>query len=91
VIKKIAGPQGKFESKLLEPRPGYTHAHLFGGKGAFPYWHSSRPVPPNTAVVVYVNATRSRNLHIPEISVNKHRELLHVVFEGIDHEVKLPF
>ncbi|MEA2064570.1 MAG: DUF2264 domain-containing protein [Gemmatimonadota bacterium] len=91
VIKKVTGPRGRFESKLLEPRPGYTHSHLFGGKGVFPYWHSSKPVPPNTAVVVYVNGTRDRDLHFSEISVKKHRELLQVVFEGIDYEIKIPF
>ena len=91
VIKVLQAPQGEIKVERLAPREGWSHAHLFSGKGAFPYWQSKQPVPPNTVVAVYVNGTRDREAIIPEITLHSHRDLLRINFEGVDYSIKIPY
>jgi len=90
VLRVLQGPPGTIRYRLLEPRPGWTHSHSFGGKGAFSYWRSDKPVPPNTPVAFYVDGTRSRPPAEPKISLRSHRDRLQVKFEGETYSIKIP-
>ena len=91
VIKAIQAPAGNFESTLLTPRPGWSATHLFGGEGAFPFWHSAKPVPPNMPVIFYVNGTRNRKPVTSDIRVNKTGNALTVNFDGKSYVIHVPF
>ena len=91
IIKMLDSPAGKLKTEQLEPRKGWSHAHLFSGKGAFPFWQSDSPVPPNTVVVAYVDGTRDRVLSEPKICLHRERNLLQVTLEGVTHQVRIPF
>lgn len=90
-IQAILAPDGKFESRLLVPREGWTSTHLFGGKGAFPFWHSLNPVPPNVPVIFYVNGTRTRKPIFGSIQITQNRNELSIRFEGQWHKVQIPY
>ena len=91
VIRVIQGPPVTLDQVLLAPRPGWTHSHSFGGRGAFCYWRSDNPVPPNTVTAVYVDGTRGRSPKEPIISLRSNRDLLQVTFDGETYSVKIPF
>jgi len=91
VIKKIQAPEGKLVSRELIPKQGWVHTHLFGGNGAYPFWESAKPVPPNIPVIFYVNGTRNRRPVIGSIEVIKQENELKIRFEGVWHTVTTPF
>jgi hypothetical protein len=82
VIQSIRAPEGKFEATHLLPGEGWRHTHLFGGEGAFPFWHSNSPVPPNVPVIIYVNGTKGRVPQIGPFEVVEHESILRIRFEG---------
>lgn len=89
-VKLLEGPAGDLQSEVLQPRDGWQHSHLFGGKGAYPYWRTREPVPPNTPVVVYVNGTRDRQPPDPTIEVSYADGQLYIEFEGVRRMVRIP-
>ncbi|MBC7890542.1 MAG: DUF2264 domain-containing protein [Ferruginibacter sp.] len=91
VIEVIQAPEGKLEAITLLPGKGWSHTHLFGGKGAFPFWHSTKPVPPNVPVIFFVNGTRNRTPADNPVQVTKQGSVLKLKFEGKWHEIKVPF
>ena len=91
IIKVLQAPEGALESELLEPRPGWMYSHNFDGKGAFPHWQSSAPVPANKPVVFYVDGTRGRLPLDPDISILCEKGLMRITFEGITRCVKVPY
>ncbi len=91
LIEAIQAPEGKFESTVLEPRDGWSATHLFGGRGAFPYWHSTKGVPPNVPVIFYVNGTRNRQPVVQPIKIKKQGNELQILFEGEWYSVQVPF
>lgn len=91
VIQAIQAPEGKFESTLLMPRKGWSHTHLFGGNGGFPFWRSAQPVPPNTPLIFYVNGTRSRKPILALIEVIKQGDQLKIKFEDKWYTIHVPF
>ena len=90
-IRILDAPAGQLKLDRLEPRQGWSHSHLFGGKGVFPYWVSDGAVPPNSAVVAYVSAARDRVPAEPQIGLRKSTGLLEVSFEGVDYRIDLPY
>jgi hypothetical protein len=90
VIQSIKAPSGTFESVLLEPRQGWTSTHLFGGKGAYPYWHSKEPVKPNVPIIFYVNGAKGRACQKAEIKVQELPGLLRIQFEGKCYSITIP-
>lgn len=91
VIRFLHGPPGELEWELLEPRKGWHYSHIFGGRGAWPYWKSREPVPPNTPVAVYVNGTRNRPAIVPRIEVRSDPGRLRIRFEGVERTVRVPY
>ena len=91
ILRVLQAPPGAIDQVLLEPRPGWTHSHSFGGKGAFCYWRSENPVPPNTVVVVYVDGTRDRPPVKPKITLRSTQEVLQVTLDGETYPIKIPF
>ncbi|MBN2288232.1 MAG: DUF2264 domain-containing protein, partial [Candidatus Glassbacteria bacterium] len=91
VLRLLQGPPGAIRHLLLEPRPGWANSHSFGGKGAFCYWRSSRPVPPNTVVAAYVDGTCGRAPVQPEITLHQARDMLQVRFDGETYRIKIPY
>jgi len=87
IIKAVQAPEGAFESVLLQPRKGWEHTHLFGGKGVFPYWRSVSVVKSYEPLIIYVNGAWKRALAIPDIKVENRPGLLKVKFE----ETGIPF
>jgi hypothetical protein len=90
-LRILTGPRGRFGVERLEPRKGWRHAHLFGGLGAFPYWASDSPVPPNLPVIAWVAGTRDRPPSISLIGVEEAPGTLKVNFEGKETEVRIPY
>jgi uncharacterized protein DUF2264 len=90
-IRILNAPAGELKHELLEPRPGWDHSHLFGGKGAFPYWTSSSPVPPNTVVAAFVAGTRDRDILEPDIHLRQYPGKVEVFFEGVDYSIDVPY
>lgn len=88
VLNKI---HGELSSETLIPREGWNDSHLFGGFGAFPYWKSKNPIPPNTPVIIYSNGTRNRLPVIPEIIVTKNQGNMTIQFEGEIFKIDIPF
>ena len=91
VMRLLQAPAGELSRELLEPRRGWFHSHIFGGRGAWPYWKSREPVPPNTPVVFYVNGTRGRPAVVPRIELQAERGLLRIRFEGVERLVRVPY
>lgn len=91
VLQAVQIPDGKFEADLLIPHPGWSHTHLFGGKGAFPYWKSKNPVPPLVPIIMYSNGTRNRKPLPPMIKLLESPGLLKIQFEGEWFEIKVPY
>lgn len=71
VMRLLQGPPGSFHHDHLEPRPGWQHSHLFGGRGAFPYWRSSEPVPSNVPVVCWVDGGRGDTPKVPDFEIHR--------------------
>ena len=82
---------GKFSSKLLIPADGWNSTHLFGGEGAFPYWQSTNPVPPNEPLIFYVNGTRGRKPLVEQIEVIRQGSDLKIRFEGKWQRIEIPY
>jgi len=78
-------------AEVVEPRPGWLYSHSFGGKGAFPHWQSSVPVPANTPVIVYVNGTRDRKPRPPKLAVEQEGGTLVVILEGRPYRIRVPY
>ncbi len=91
VIQAIKADDGGFESNILTPREGWKHTHLFGGIGAFPYWSSNYPVPPNIPQVFYVNGTRNRNAHPVDAKIHVDQGVLKLQFEGDTFLIRIPY
>jgi hypothetical protein len=91
VIQAIQAADGKLESTILIPREGWKHTHLFGGIGAFPYWRSNDPVPPNVPQVFYVNGTRNRMANMVDAKILTYHGVLKIHFEGYDYSVRIPY
>ncbi len=91
VIQAIQGADGTFESNVLIPREGWKHTHLFGGIGAFPYWRSKDPVPPNVPQVFYVNGTKNRNTDPVNAAIHADQGILNIQFEGKLYSIRIPY
>lgn len=91
VIQAVKVPNGKFESTVFHPREGWNHTHLFGGQGAFPFWHSDLPVQPNVPLIFYVNGTRNRKPVENSVEVVKNGSVLKIRFEGKWESMHIPF
>jgi len=87
----LQAPAGELKVEQLEPREGWSHAHLFGGKGAFPYWVSGSAVPPNSVVVAYVAGARDRVPAVPQIGLQRGPGLLRVTLEGVTYQIEIPY
>ncbi len=88
-MEALHGPEGRFKSRLLTPRPGWLHSHLFGGHGAYPSWHSLEPAPPYEPVAIYVDGSRNRRPVTPAIAIERSGGLLRVKFEGRQTDIIL--
>jgi hypothetical protein len=91
VMEILQAPPGEIKADLLEPRPGWLHAHLFGGKGAFPYWRSSGPIQPNNPVVIYVDGSRDHPPVVPKLTLKTGAGRLRIEVDGFESEVKIPY
>ncbi len=91
VIQAIEAPKGVCESRLLIPRKGWSDTHLFGGKGAFPFWHSTNPVPPNLPLIFFTNGTRARKPVIGSVYVIQKDGGLRIRFDGKWYTIHVPF
>ena len=91
VMELLHAPPGELKANLIEPRPGWLHAHLFGGKGAFPCWRSSEPVNPNIPVVIYIDGTRGRSPVVPQITVQTSPGTMRIKVDDVQYEVKTVF
>ncbi|MCE5273046.1 DUF2264 domain-containing protein [bacterium] len=92
LIRVLQGPAGVLQSELVEPRPGWLHSHNFGGRGAYPFWHSTEPVGANVPVVVYVNGTRGRTPVEPQsLAVRTERDRMYITFEGREYCIRVPY
>ena len=72
VMQSLSGGPGRFSMEEVRPRPGFSHAHLFGGWAAFPQWTTCEPVAPGAKVAVFVDAARRREApepHVPEFVI----------------------
>jgi len=85
----LQAPPGAVTAVTLAPRAGWSASHLFGGRGAFPQWRSSQPVPPHVPVVVFVNGTRDRAAPNPAIEVRREPGRLLIKWDGTEHIVPL--
>ncbi|HUX59567.1 MAG TPA: DUF2264 domain-containing protein [Bacteroidales bacterium] len=90
-LRPLNAPEGKLDAVVLEPVEGWKHTHLFGGKGAYPFWHSSAPIPPNTPMIFYTNGTRGRLPGHYAISIQKYPGLIKIQFEGKLFEINIPY
>ncbi len=91
VMTVLQAPAGEIKADLLEPRPGWRHAHLFGGKGAFPYWQSTAPVQPHQPVVIYVDGSREHAPVIPRVTIQTEAGHVRIEVDDIVYEVKIPY
>jgi hypothetical protein len=66
VMRLLAGVPGTLTMEEVRPRPGFRHAHLFGGWSAYPVWKSAQPVPTGVKVAIFVDAARRREAPAPE-------------------------
>ncbi len=89
VLHAVRAPDGRLDVRVLEPRDGWRHSHLFGGHGAFPFWRSDAPVERHAPVVFFVEGRRDRELEIPSIEVVRGHDTLVVTFEGKTHEISI--
>jgi len=87
----LDAPPGAIQVEELKPRQGWGHAHLFGGNGAFPYWQSTKPVPPNVPVVIYVSGARDRKIVRPELSLKNSAGQVGVSLEGTLYNIRVPY
>jgi hypothetical protein len=90
VLRILRGPQGDLQRELLEPREGWLHTHLFGGKGVFPYWQSAAPVAPHIPVVAYVDGAKD-GLEVPPCQVTYMQGRLSIQLEGRIHQIQVPW
>ena len=87
----LAGPVGRVNVELLTPRTGWQHTHLFGGRGAYPYWRSDQPVAPGAPVVIRADGARGRPIADVTVSVTCQPEAVLVRYEGREYRVPLPY
>ena len=90
LIKVLDAPPGRLIAEVLEPRRGWSHSHLYGGRGAFPHWQSNSPVPPHVPVVIYVDGAKDRDLIEPPISVRRQDCGLQIQMAGKTYTVSIP-
>lgn len=88
-MEQLRGPAGRFEARLLEPRSGWMHSHLFGGHGAYPFWRSLEPVPPFEPVVLYLDGSRNRLPATPAIVIDRTGPALQIDFGGSRTEIMI--
>jgi hypothetical protein len=88
-MELMAGPAGRFEFKMLQPRPGWKHSHLFGGHGVFAFWQSLEPVASYTPVMIYVDGCRDRQPKSPPIKIQRVQDSLAIEFEKRKHAIAL--
>jgi hypothetical protein len=91
VIRPINSSDGMLEAEMLLPVDGWQHTHLFGGKGAYPYWKSEDPVPPLSPAIIYTNGTRRREPNPVAVKFLENPGLVRVQFEGKWYLIELPF
>jgi len=91
VIKSLNTQDGKFESTQLTSRSGWNATHLFGGEGAFPFWHSLQAIRPNVPMIFYVNGTRTRKPVVPTIEINQNGSELKIEFENKWYSIHVPY
>ena len=91
VMRVLSGPSGRLTREVVTPRPGWKHAHLFGGVGAYPVWRSAAPVPANTPVVIYVEGGRDRPPPEPAFRVSHAPEQINLEWDGTSHAVRVPW
>ena len=90
LMKVLDAPPGRLSAEVLEPRRGWSHSHLYGGRGAFPHWESSSPVPPHVPVVIYVDGARDRDVTEPPISVRLQESKIQIHMAGKTQTVSIP-
>lgn len=90
LLQPIKSPNGKSESNVLIPGEGWNHTHLFGGKGAYPYWRSKTAVPPHVPLIFFVNGTRTRLIKPVETNVQSLSGILRIQFEGKWFTINVP-
>ncbi len=90
IMQVIEGPPGRLAMKLLEPQAGWSHSHLFGGRGAFPFWQSEKPVLPYVPVVVFVNGSHDRPLLTSASQLRREGNLLYIQLENKRFQIELP-
>ncbi len=72
VMQVLGGPSGSLSCEEVHPRPGFSHAHLFGGWAGYPTWTSAGLVNPREIVAVFVDAARrseADEMTVPEIGL----------------------
>ena len=91
VLRSVNSPAGMFEKEFLTQNDGWNHTHLFGGKGAFPYWKSTKPVSPLIPVIIYTNGTRNREPVPAPVKLIECPGLYRIQFEGEWYDIKVPY
>ena len=89
-LSPVRTSEGETDYMLLEPLEGWADSHLWGGKGAYPYWKSSAKVKPNIPQVFYVNGTKDRPVRLPDIRAIIDQSILTIRFEGKEFKIKIP-
>jgi hypothetical protein len=90
LMRILDAPPGRLTAEVLEPRRGWSHSHLWGGRGAFPHWQSNSPVPPHVPVVIYVDGAKDRDLIESPISVRRQDCGLQIQSAGRIYTVSIP-
>ena len=91
LLQPLQTEEGALEAKLFIPDADWTHTHLFGGKGAYPFWRSNLPVAPNVPQVIYVNGTRTRIAKPVMINIKSYPGNLMIQFEGKWYSIEVPY
>ncbi len=86
-MEQLDGPRGGFAYRVLSPREGWRHSHLFGGRGAFPFWCSTGTVGAHAPVIMYVDGARGRTPRTPPIRIGGNPTALEIEFEGKRHMI----
>ena len=89
VLRRLYGPEGKFEAILQRPGEGWTDTHLFGGSGAWPRWESKDGIPPFTPVVLFVDGSAHGESPLPDVRVARSADGLEIRFEGRKYNIEI--